>query len=138
MESEQDSDDIGFYSDDDSPAPQRRQSSGLCVAFRFPVRRSSTHERPELKKSSQTPEAGVPPVRTRKRRGGQAEAPVECENGKKRPEITRNESEEEDELTEADLQIMSKRAKNIQENKAMVNPVGYKLNICSLVRILKI
>ncbi|KAI4885243.1 hypothetical protein NFI96_012608, partial [Prochilodus magdalenae] len=139
LESEEDSDDIGFYSDDDNPAPQRRQSSGLCVAFRFPARRSSSHEKPVPKKVSKMATSRVPPVSShptasiRKRRGGQADAPVACKNGKteKRPCITRNESEEEDvgdELTEADLQILSKRAKNIQENKAMLAKLFADLN----------
>ncbi|XP_072530700.1 cell division cycle-associated 7-like protein isoform X2 [Salminus brasiliensis] len=132
LESEEDNDDIGFYSDDDNPAPQRRQSSGLCVAFRFPGRRSSTHESLVPKKSSENIKSRVPPAsappaeRTRKRRGGQADAPVACKNRQteKRSAIARNESEEEeeeeDELTEAEIQILSKRARNIQENKAML------------------
>ncbi|XP_007260759.2 cell division cycle-associated 7-like protein [Astyanax mexicanus] len=132
VESEEDSDDIGFYSDDDNPAPKRRQSSGLCVAFRFPGRRSSTHESPVPKKSSVKPKPRVPPVsaqpavRTRKRRGGQADAalPSKIRHTEKSSGIARNESEEEkeekDELTEAEIQILNRRAKNIQENKAML------------------
>ncbi|XP_037392902.1 cell division cycle-associated 7-like protein [Pygocentrus nattereri] len=137
LESEEDSDDIGFYSDDDNPAQQRRQSSGLCVAFRFPLRRSSNHERPMPKKSSKMAKSSFPPVtqptaRTRKRRGGPADVPVASKNGKteKRFHIARNESEEEedDELTEAEIQILSKRAKNIQENKAMLAKLFADLN----------
>ncbi|XP_066531204.1 cell division cycle-associated 7-like protein [Hoplias malabaricus] len=132
-ESEDDSDDIGFYSDDENPAPKRRQSSGLCVAFRFPARRSSAHDRPAPEKFSRTAKTGVPPtstepaVRYRKRRGGQAHAPVASKKEKTDKRFVRasneseeEEEEEEDELTEADMQAMNRRAQNIQENKAML------------------
>ncbi|XP_060798596.1 cell division cycle-associated 7-like protein isoform X2 [Neoarius graeffei] len=125
---EEDSDDIGFYSDDDDDddgsAPQKRRSSGLCVAFRFPARRSSAP-----KKSKNSPNRNEPVERSRKRRGGGgggADPPVAQKSRKveKRSRVSSNDSEEEEEkevrLTEADVQILSQRAKNIQENKAML------------------
>lgn len=135
-EAEEDSDDIGFYSDDDDDddddddlAPQKRRSSGLCVAFRFPSRRSSAQERAVPKKSRVSPNRNQPVERSRKRRGGNADLPVAQKSRKaeKRSRVPNNDSEEEEKeeeeevkLTEADVQILSQRAKNIQENKAMV------------------
>ncbi|KAK3512061.1 hypothetical protein QTP70_030142 [Hemibagrus guttatus] len=126
---EEDSDDIGFYSDDDDDsAPQKRRSSGLCVAFRFPARRSSTQESTVPKKSRVSLNRNPPVGRSRKRRAGVANPPVDIRSRKveKRPRVPNNDSEEEEEeeeevkLTEADVQILSQRAKNIQENKAML------------------
>lgn len=135
---EEDSDDIGFYSDDDDDsAPQKRRSSGLCVAFRFPARRSSTQESAVPKKSPVSLTRNSPVERSRKRRAGAAAPPVVQKSRKvqKRSRVPNNDSEEEAKeeveeeeeekeevkLTEADVQILSQRAKNIQENKAMVN-----------------
>ncbi|XP_076866021.1 cell division cycle-associated 7-like protein isoform X2 [Brachyhypopomus gauderio] len=114
LESEEDSDDIGFYSDDadDNPALQRRQSSGLCVAFRFPTR--STHERHVPKKSSEVAE--VAPLK----RAPEERPRMNPGRTRERPAVGSSESEEESELTEAELQILNKRAKNIQENKDML------------------
>ncbi|XP_058233906.1 cell division cycle-associated 7-like protein isoform X2 [Hemibagrus wyckioides] len=134
---EEDSDDIGFYSDDDKDsAPQKRRSSGLCVAFRFPARRSSTQESAVPKKSQVSLTRNPPVERSRKRRAGAAAPPVAQKSRKvqKRSRMPNNDSEEEEKqeveeeeeeeeevkLTEADVQILSQRAKNIQENKAML------------------
>lgn len=96
----------------------------MCVAFRFPTRRSSAP-----KKSRNSPNRNEPVERSRKRRGGGgggADPPVAQKSRKveKRSRVSSNDSEEEEEkevrLTEADVQILSQRAKNIQENKAMV------------------
>ncbi|KAF7691364.1 cell division cycle-associated 7-like protein [Silurus meridionalis] len=115
-EPEEDSDDIGFYSDDDDDddlVSAKRRSSGLCVAFRFPA-----------KKSSQ------PVKRSRKRRGGGADSSAQknrkVEKSSRVPDSDSEEEEKEEDkrekvkLTEADVQILSQRAKNIQENKAML------------------
>ncbi|KAK1785517.1 hypothetical protein P4O66_018878, partial [Electrophorus voltai] len=139
LESEEDSDDIGFYSNDDgdNPTSQRRQSSGLCVAFRFPIRASSAHQRHIAKKSSEVAKLRVAPVRSqptmgrpRKRRGSQADPPVDLKMGRtqKSSGVCSDESEEESELTEAEIQILNKRAKNIQENKAMLAKLFADLN----------
>ncbi|XP_062846882.1 cell division cycle-associated 7-like protein isoform X2 [Trichomycterus rosablanca] len=127
LESENDSDDIGFYSDDDNPAPQKKRSSGLCVAFRFPARKSSAHESQVPTKSSNLNKARVLPVRNQplgrsgKRRGGLADDPVVLKNRKieKSSDVAGVESVEED-STETAVQVLSQRAKNIQENKAML------------------
>ncbi|GAA6078077.1 cell division cycle-associated 7-like protein [Tachysurus ichikawai] len=130
FEEEEDSDDIGFYSDnDDDSAPQKRQSSGLCVAFRFPARRSSTQESTVPKTPRVYLNRNPPVERNRKRRAGGADPPVAQKSRKveRRSRAPNNDSEEEEEeeeeevkLTEADVQILSQRAKNIQENKAML------------------
>ncbi|KAK2836286.1 hypothetical protein Q7C36_014155 [Tachysurus vachellii] len=127
FEEEEDSDDIGFYSDnDDDSAPQKRQSSGLCVAFRFPARRSSTQESTVPKEPRVYLNRNPPVERNRKRRAGGADPPVAQKSRKvqRRSRAPNNDSEEEEEeevkLTEADVQILSQRAKNIQENKAML------------------
>ncbi|XP_017309453.1 cell division cycle-associated 7-like protein [Ictalurus punctatus] len=132
-EAEEDSDDIGFYSDDedDDSALQKRRSSGLCVAFRFPARRSSAQESTVPKESRVSLNRDQPVGRGRKRRGGGADPPAAQKSRKveKRPRAPNNDSEEEDKdedeeeevgLTGAGVQILSQRAKNIQENKAML------------------
>lgn len=133
-EAEEDSDDIGFYSDDedDDSALQKRRSSGLCVAFRFPARRSSAQESTVPKECRVSLNRDQPVGRGRKRRGGGADPPAAQKSRKveKRSRAPNNDSEEEDKdedeeeevgLTGAGVQILSQRAKNIQENKAMVN-----------------
>ncbi|KAF4073730.1 hypothetical protein AMELA_G00246740 [Ameiurus melas] len=132
-EAEEDSDDIGFYSDDEDEdsALQRRRSSGLCVAFRFPARRSSAQESTVPKESRVSLNRDQPVGRGRKRRGGGADPPEAQKSRKveKRSRAPNNDSEEEDKdedeeeevgITGAGVQILSRRAKNIQENKAML------------------
>lgn len=133
-EAEADSDDIGFYSDDDddadASAPQKRRSSGLCVAFRFPARRGSSNESTMPKKTRASLSSNQPGERSRKRRGGGVDPPQAQKSRKvqKRSRASNNDSEEQEQeeeeevkQTKTDVQILSQRAKNIQENKAMVN-----------------
>ncbi|XP_027031825.1 cell division cycle-associated 7-like protein [Tachysurus fulvidraco] len=128
FEEEEDSDDIGFYSDnDDDSAPQKRQSSGLCVAFRFPARRSCSTQESTVPKKPRVYLNRISPVeRNRKRRAGGADPPVAQKSRKveRRSRAPNNDSEEEEEedvkLADSDVQILSQRAKNIQENKAML------------------
>ncbi|KAM9494256.1 cell division cycle-associated 7-like protein [Clarias gariepinus] len=130
---EEDSDDIGFYSDDDDDsAPQKKRSSGLCVAFRFPARRSSTQASTVSKKSRVSPSRKQPVEsvkKSRKRRGSSANPAVAQKSRKVEKRLrgpnndSKKEKEEEEKdvkLTEADVQTLSQRAKNIQENKAML------------------
>ncbi|XP_063040920.1 cell division cycle-associated protein 7 isoform X2 [Engraulis encrasicolus] len=72
VESEvEDSDvDTGFDSDGERPAPPpRRRSSGLCVAFRFPIKKSSTpsSSSPPTKKAKTQAAAAKPEPKSNKR-----------------------------------------------------------------------
>lgn len=137
VDSEEDSDeDTGFYSEGEGPVPPRRQSSGLCVAFRFPVKKSSAlktqtataepkNGKPAAQKSrgvgEQRRPRGVAQLPTRPRRGvvtagRRGKDLSEEEEEEEEKEV----SEEEDEPSEDQTQALSKRARNIQENKAMV------------------
>ncbi|TSO47169.1 Cell division cycle-associated 7-like protein [Bagarius yarrelli] len=119
-EEEEDSDDIGFYSDDDdSSTPLKRRGSGLCVAFRFPARKSSAQEKTLPEKSSISSARNPPSGRGGKRRAGGAGALMaqKSQRVEKRPRVCNGETEKEE--TDADIHVLNQRAKNIQENKAM-------------------
>lgn len=131
VESEEASDeDTGFYSEGEEPLPPRR-SSGLCVAFRFPTKKSSAHQpqraalRPEQQPRGmkaagrgRAAEMGVAPSPRGRALRDFAKA-EECwdKNLCKDPKECKN---EEDGLAEAEAQVLSKRDRNIQENKAML------------------
>ncbi|XP_077403940.1 cell division cycle-associated 7-like protein [Vanacampus margaritifer] len=98
--------DTGFYSDgEETPAPKRQS---LLVALRFPVKRSPTPKKGPQAKSIKKPvkETVAQKVRQRMktRENKQKEAKTETAQG-------------EDETV---CQSLSKRDKNIQENKAML------------------
>ncbi|XP_062343037.1 cell division cycle-associated 7-like protein isoform X1 [Osmerus eperlanus] len=122
--SEEESDvDTGFYSDGEESAPPKRKS--LCVAFRFPTKRLSAQKVPDLRQPIRAahPERRAS-ERTRLKRGvaevgsGRVSA---REAGKRLPERKEEEEEDSDEV-KMDIrpQVLSKRDKNIQENKAML------------------
>ncbi|XP_037549326.1 cell division cycle-associated 7-like protein [Nematolebias whitei] len=99
--------DTGFYSDgEEAPAPKRRS---LLVALRFPVKRLSTAKQELNKKNMKMPgKENSPSVRARGRRM-----------------ITQEDDDEEEEEEEKmddieEPQSLTKRKKNIQENKAML------------------
>ncbi|XP_062385221.1 cell division cycle-associated 7-like protein isoform X2 [Sardina pilchardus] len=154
LDSEEDSDeDTGFYSEGEGAVPPRRQSSGLCVAFRFPVKKNSSlktktpaavikkpqNGKPAAEKrrgagARQTRQKAVvqPPSRpqrgvvTAKRRGKQpSDEEEEEEEEEKKME---DDDEAEEEMSEVDTQALSKRARNIQENKAMLAKLFADLN----------
>ncbi|XP_067281797.1 cell division cycle-associated 7-like protein [Pseudorasbora parva] len=126
--SDEDSDDNGFYSDGEEPASKKRRSSGLCVAFKFPAKRGPAPKRNTARKGKKEATPTAPPISSkpaggsRKRREPERSKPVLCES--KRPESQSKPSDGmtnvESLLTDEEMQILSKRAKNIQENKAML------------------
>lgn len=149
VDSEEDSDeDTGFYSEGEGPVPPRRRSSGLCVAFRFPVKKNSAlktpsaaadepqNARPAPEKSKgveqrqRRPRAVAQPISRPQRAVAQPiskpqRAVVKAKGRAKElseedEDENVKESEGEEELSEVDMQALNKRAKNIQENKAMV------------------
>ncbi|KAL0167143.1 hypothetical protein M9458_038987, partial [Cirrhinus mrigala] len=121
-------DDNGFYSDGEEPASKKRRSSGLCVAFKFPSKRGPAPKRNTAKKGNKEAPPPVPPI-SRKPAGGNRKR-REPERSKEPTlyERMRVESQSkpsdkvtsvESLLTDEEMQILSKRAKNIEENKAM-------------------
>ncbi|XP_051992661.1 cell division cycle-associated 7-like protein [Xyrauchen texanus] len=118
--SDKDSDDIGFYSDGEEPVSKKQRSSGLCVMFKFPTKRSPTPKRKVAKQAP--PISSKPAGRNRKHEPGQAK---ELDlHDRQRTEIQSKPSDQTDNveslLTDEEMQILSKRAKNIEENKAML------------------
>lgn len=135
----EDSDDNGFYSDGEEPASKKKRSSGLCVAFKFPAKRGPAPKRNATRKDNKEAPPTTPPTsrkpsgRNRKRREAKrTKELVLCESkpaesqSKPSGDMTNVESL----LTDEEMQILSKRAKNIQENKAMV--VIYNNNIYNI------
>lgn len=138
VHSEEDSDeDTGFYSEGEGPVPPRRRSSGLCVAFRFPIKKNSVlktsaaaasepqNAKPDVKKSKDTeqrqrrPRAVAQPISRPQRAVVKAKGRAE-ELSEEEEEEDEKGNEDEEELSEVDMQAINKRARNIQENKAMV------------------
>ncbi|XP_016362589.1 cell division cycle-associated 7-like protein [Sinocyclocheilus anshuiensis] len=109
--------DKGFYSDGEEPASKKRRSSGLCVAFKFPTKRGPAPKRNTARKGNK--EA----PRNRKRREPEQTKEstlydrIRAESQSKPSDNVTN---VESLLTDEEMQILSKRAKNIQENKAML------------------
>lgn len=127
--SDEDSDDNGFYSDGEEPASKKKRSSGLCVAFKFPAKKSPAPKRNTAKKGNKEATPTAPPISSKPARGNRkwrepepSKELVLCES--KRTESQSKPSDHmtnvESLLTDEEMQILSKRAKNIQENKAMV------------------
>ncbi|XP_030644369.1 cell division cycle-associated 7-like protein [Chanos chanos] len=127
MESEQSSEeDNGFYSEEE--AQPKRRSSGLCVAFRFPGKRNSTHKSGVVKTETKVPLSRSSPVnaklkeKSKKRRRDQEDEVLLCQNGRiedKSHAKSKETPQEDHDPTEAS-QILNKRERNIQENKAML------------------
>ncbi|KAK2887731.1 hypothetical protein QQF64_013010 [Cirrhinus molitorella] len=127
--SDEDSDDNGFYSDGEEPASKKRRSSGLCVAFKFPSKRGPAPKRNTAKKGNKEAPPPAPPL-SRKPAGGNRKR-REPEQSKEPTLYERMRAESQSKpsdkvnnveslLTEEEMQILSKRAKNIEENKAML------------------
>ncbi|XP_017280572.1 cell division cycle-associated 7-like protein [Kryptolebias marmoratus] len=116
VDSEEDSDgDTGFYSDgEEAPAPKRRS---LLVALRFPVKRLSTAKQELNKKNMKMPVKENPPsLRARGRRRMEQKDEEEEEEEERVEEKEKEKRVEEKE----EPQSLTKRKKNIQENKAML------------------
>ncbi|XP_057211119.1 cell division cycle-associated 7-like protein [Triplophysa rosa] len=124
--SEEDSDDIGFYSEGEEPEPKKNRSSGLCVAFKFPSKRNSAPKRHAAKQGIREATPTAPPTLTQpggrngKRGRRQSKEPVLCDIIKSQSKPSDHLTSVESLLTDEEMQILSKRAKNIEENKAML------------------
>uniref|UniRef100_A0A9J8C504 Cell division cycle associated 7b n=1 Tax=Cyprinus carpio carpio TaxID=630221 RepID=A0A9J8C504_CYPCA len=128
--SDNDSDDNGFYSDGEEPASKKRRSSGLCVAFKFPTKRGPAPKRNTAKKGNKK-EAPPPAPPISRKPAGVNRKRREPEQSKESTLYERIRAESQSKpsenvtsveslLTDEEMQILSKRAKNIQENKAML------------------
>ncbi|XP_061122990.1 cell division cycle-associated 7-like protein [Syngnathus typhle] len=108
VEAENESDlDTGFYSDgEETPAPKRSRS--LLVALRFPVKHSPTPKKEPQAKSLRKPVKETVAQKVRQRMTKQED---------KQREVKTEKAKGED---EAVCQSLSKRDKNIRENKAML------------------
>ncbi|KAL2080641.1 hypothetical protein ACEWY4_024434 [Coilia grayii] len=133
-EEEDSEEDTGFYSDGEcaGSVPPRRQSSGLCVAFRFPIKKSlamkTQTSAAEPKNNKCAPEKRSKDVGEQRRKRAHSPSRPQGrvvtvarhgrgEQNEEKEEEEEGEDEEEDELT---AQALSKRARNIEENKAML------------------
>ncbi|XP_010871633.1 cell division cycle-associated 7-like protein [Esox lucius] len=109
--------DTGFYSEGEEPATYKRRS--LCVAFRFPTKRLSAQKGQTPNKPQ--PTAAPPPERRTNdrlhlKRGVSQVSRGRVTQGQKEP----LKKEEEEGKMEVESPVLNKRAKNIQENKAML------------------
>ncbi|KAM9391084.1 cell division cycle-associated 7-like protein isoform 5-T5 [Salvelinus alpinus] len=110
---EESDEDTGFYSEGEEPDTHKRKS--LCVAFRFPTKRLSAQK-------GEAPINAAPPERrTNERlhlkRGLSQESSGRETQGQKPPPQKGAVGKE---TTEVESRVLNKRAKNIQENKAML------------------
>ncbi|CAB1320653.1 unnamed protein product [Coregonus sp. 'balchen'] len=116
---EESDEDTGFYSEGEEPDTHKRRS--LCVAFRFPTKRLSA-QKGEAPKKPQPITTAPPERRTNERlhlkRGVSQVSSGMVTRGQKQP--LKKEVEEEKEEKEVESPVLNKRAKNIQENKAML------------------
>ncbi|KAJ7991626.1 hypothetical protein DPEC_G00285850 [Dallia pectoralis] len=106
--------DTGFYSDGEEPDRYKRRS--LCVAFRFPTKRISAPKGQTLNKPQPV---AAPAPETRTIDG------LCLKRGVSSRRVTRIRKEplielEREEKIEVESPVLNKRAKNIQENKAML------------------
>ncbi|XP_029601771.1 cell division cycle-associated 7-like protein [Salmo trutta] len=110
---EESDEDTGFYSEGEEPDKHKRKS--LCVAFRFPTKRLSAQKR-------EAPINAAPPERRTnerlhlKRGLSQESSGRETQDQKPSP---KKEAVGKEKM-EVESRVLSKRAKNIQENKAML------------------
>ncbi|TRY72878.1 hypothetical protein DNTS_021697 [Danionella cerebrum] len=121
--SEASDEDNGFYSDGEEPVSKRKRSFGLCVAFKFPAKQSPVLKNNAAKKESKD----APPTRN-KPKGGNRKQPEPERTREPISVVQKSQSKSSDDisgveslLTEEEMQILSQRAKNIQENKAMLS-----------------
>ncbi|XP_036827458.1 cell division cycle-associated 7-like protein isoform X2 [Oncorhynchus mykiss] len=110
---EESDEDTGFYSEGEEPDTHKRKS--LCVAFRFPTKRLSAQK-------GEAPFNAAPPERrTNERlhlkRGLSQESSGRETPGQKPPPKKEAVGKEK---MEVESRVLNKRAKNIQENKAML------------------
>ncbi|XP_051948746.1 cell division cycle-associated 7-like protein [Xyrauchen texanus] len=126
--SDKDRDDIGFYSDGEEPASKKQRNSGLCVALKFPTKTSPAHQWKVAKQGIKETPPTAPPIgsksagRNGKRKPGQTKELVllDRKRTERRSKPSDTRTNVESLLTDEEMQILSKRAKNIEENKAML------------------
>ncbi|XP_038822392.1 cell division cycle-associated 7-like protein [Salvelinus namaycush] len=110
---EESDEDTGFYSEGEELETHTRRS--LCVAFRFPTKRLSAKKGEAPKKPQ--PITTAPP----KRRTNEKEHLKRGVSQVSRGMVTRGQKQPlEKEEEEVESPVLNKRAKNIQENKAML------------------
>ncbi|KAM9738381.1 cell division cycle-associated 7-like protein [Menidia menidia] len=111
VNSEESSDiDTGFYSDGEEPPPPKRKS--LLVALRFPIKRLSSPNRQSKESDDKRPGKGNPLSRAVRGKQTLKQQLEKKEEG--------NEEEAEEDNREVLSHSLTKRDKNIQENKAML------------------
>ncbi|KAK1173149.1 cell division cycle-associated 7-like protein [Acipenser oxyrinchus oxyrinchus] len=108
--------DIGFSSDDEQEIPPKKRVSGLCVAFRFPIKKNvgiplSKGKNESLKHEEE--EEG--------NRKGKAQA-------QRQRAVSDSEPEEDHDNAADQPNALQKRAKNIKENKDMLAKLLAELN----------
>ncbi|XP_041868082.1 cell division cycle-associated 7-like protein isoform X1 [Melanotaenia boesemani] len=109
VDSEEGSDvDTGFYSDGEEP-PQKRRS--LLVALRFPIKRQSSPKKESKEKKAKKPVKESPPSQRARGRWTMK---------KKQQQESADDDDEDEEEKEVLSSSLTKRNKNIQENKAML------------------
>ncbi|XP_033854152.3 cell division cycle-associated 7-like protein [Acipenser ruthenus] len=112
--------DISFSSDDEQEVPPKKRVSGLCVAFKFPVKKLVGTPLAKGKKESLKSEEE------------EEEEEEENRKGKAKPQRQRadSDSEPEEDCNNAADQpnTLQKRAKNIKENKDMLAKLLAELN----------
>ncbi|XP_051526555.1 cell division cycle-associated 7-like protein isoform X1 [Myxocyprinus asiaticus] len=124
--SDEDRDDIGFYSDGEEPASKKQRSSGLCVALKFPTKTSPAPKWKVAKQGIKETTPTAPPIssksagRNRKCEPGQTKGLVLRDSKRTKSQSNDTRTNVESLLTDEEMQILSKRAKNIEENKAML------------------
>ncbi|KAL4629740.1 cell division cycle-associated 7-like protein [Arapaima gigas] len=107
--------DNGFYSKGESKALARRRSSGLCVAFRFPLKKGSASGEQKPSGTWSGAKLNGTTIKSKQRHS------VKSLPSQWSPKL---DSEEETE----ELRAQSERARNIQENKAMLAKLFADLN----------
>ncbi|XP_064835705.1 cell division cycle-associated 7-like protein [Oncorhynchus masou masou] len=110
---EESDEDTGFYSEGEEPDTHKRKS--LCVAFRFPTKRLSA-QKGEVPINA-APLERQPLIGSHLKRGLSQESSGRDTQGQKPPPQKAALGKEK---MEVESRVLNKRAKNIQENKAML------------------
>ncbi|XP_058474866.1 cell division cycle-associated 7-like protein [Solea solea] len=118
VDSEDSDGDTGFYSEGEDASPPKRRS--LLVALRFPIKRLSTPKQEPKEKNVRKPVKVSPPSqRASERQRMKLKQHKEAEQKDEEKQEEKQEEEENDK-EEVLSQSLTKRDKNIQENKAML------------------
>ncbi|XP_021428151.2 cell division cycle-associated 7-like protein isoform X1 [Oncorhynchus mykiss] len=109
---EESDEDTGFYSEGEEPETHTRRS--LCVAFRFPTKRLSAKKGEAPRKPQ--PITTATPTRTTNEKEHLKRGVSQVSRGM----VTRGQKQPLKKEEEVESPVLNKRAKNIQENKAML------------------